>query len=117
MEEKRTYHTRAPAYDVAAEFPWLAERAKTTVRLHPRRVEHNLPADASKAGGLILWPRNEAWPVCDLHSCPYVTVLQLRRDDLPDVPFPEHADLLQLLWCPNDHDEHGYAPAPRIVWR
>jgi hypothetical protein len=43
-------------------------------------------------------------------------VLQLRRDDFPELVFPDQADLCQVLWCPNDH-EPLYAPACRVFWR
>ena len=43
-------------------------------------------------------------------------VLQLYRRDAPALPFPEGADLLQLVWCPAGHAER--LPAlPRIFWR
>ena len=41
---------------------------------------------------------------------PYVLVLQLRRDDMPELGFPDGADLFQLLWCPASHADE-YAPA------
>jgi hypothetical protein len=46
----------------------------------------------------------------------YVPVLQLRREDLPELPFPDGSDLFQLLWCPNDHPPL-YAPICRTFWR
>ena len=39
----------------------------------------------------------------DGHSQPYLPLLQLRREDFPTFPFPRHADLFQLLWCPHIH--------------
>jgi hypothetical protein len=48
--------------------------------------------------------------------CPLVPLVQLRAADLP---LPVDADLLQLLWCPNDHDlgEGALAPAVTVRWR
>ena len=46
-----------------------------------------------------------------------VPVLQLYARDVPELPFPEHTDLLQLLWCPNWHGEPWYGPSPITVWR
>jgi hypothetical protein len=99
--EKRT--TPPPAVDVTTIVPELAERAKTTVRLHPRYGREPAP-DASKIGGRFLWPEEELWPRCEEHAIPYVTVLQLRAEEYPELEFPPDADLFQLLWCPRDHE-------------
>ncbi|MDP4500871.1 hypothetical protein [Nonomuraea turcica] len=50
---------------------------------------------------------------------PMVGVAQFYARDIPEIPFPEGADLLQVLWCPNEHDleDIGLAPAPLLVWR
>lgn len=48
---------------------------------------------------------------------PMIGVLQLYARDVPDLPFPEHTDLFQLLWCPNSHDAPWYGPRPVTVWR
>ena len=42
-------------------------------------------------------------------------VLQLRRDDVPELGFPDGADLFQLLWCPASHPDE-YAPVVRACW-
>lgn len=45
-----------------------------------------------------------------------VPVAQIFRGDVPDVvPFPPHCDVLQVLWCPNDH--HPGWVLPTIRWR
>jgi hypothetical protein len=41
-----------------------------------------------------------------------VPVLQLYARDIPELPFPGQTDLLQLLWCPNWHDEPWHGPHP-----
>jgi hypothetical protein len=47
-----------------------------------------------------------------------VPVAQLRAADVPDLAPPPGADLLQVLWCPNDHDTvEGLAPAVSVRWR
>lgn len=46
-----------------------------------------------------------------------VGVLQLYARDVPELPFPEHTDLFQLLWCPNRHGAPWYGPCPITVWR
>ncbi len=50
---------------------------------------------------------------------PYVAVAQLRLADVPSLAPPEGSDLLQVLWCPNDHDLDGggWAPAVTLRWR
>ena len=99
--------------DVEARFPELAAYRRDAVRLHPRRGKPG--AQDSSVGGPMLWPSDEPWPQCeDEHlGTPYVPVLQLF---LPELPFPTGTDVLQVLWCPFDHED-GYVPAVRIFWR
>lgn len=47
---------------------------------------------------------------------PMVPVAQLHAADVPGLPGPPGADLLQLLWCPFDHDE-DYLPRTVLRWR
>ena len=48
---------------------------------------------------------------------PMVPIVQLYlREAHGAVAGPEGADLLQILWCPFDHDPH-YLPTSRIRWR
>ncbi len=110
-------HTPPPPLDIAALIPDFAPLSRVTVRLHPRRGES--PIAASKMGGPIVWPRDEAWPICDQHQSPFVAVLQLRTEDIPELACPKGANLFQLLWCPNDHEEGPplYAPAAQVFWR
>src|SRR5262249_33150718 len=71
--EKRT--TPVPCVDILKVLPDLAECAATTVHLHARYGPEP-PKDASKLGGLLLWPKSEPWPVCnEHHRMPYVGVL------------------------------------------
>jgi hypothetical protein len=121
-------HTTPPSpIDVPSEFPALAPYARTTVRLHPRpgtpAIEH------SSVGGPLLWPVDEPWPMCDgpngydhhdnspgEPAAPLVPVVQLLVDDVPELPFPDGTDVLQVLWCPFDHDPFS-APRPQVRWR
>ncbi|WP_405607696.1 hypothetical protein OG292_01610 [Streptomyces sp. NBC_01511] len=48
--------------DVEALFPELAAHRGTTTRLHPRPGSPG--ASDSSVGGPLLWPVDEAWPVC-----------------------------------------------------
>ena len=110
----QTRHTQPPCVDIAVVIPELAPLARITVRLHPRQGE--MPVDGSKIGGLFLWPSQQEWPRCNEHDCPLVAVLQLRKQDVPELGFPEGADLFQLLWCPNYH-ESTFGPIPQVFWR
>jgi hypothetical protein len=127
-----TRTTPPPSHRVADLFPALAGREWVTVRLHPRRGPEP-PADATKLGGRIRWPLGEPWPACDRphdgyhpkgeprffvrspDGRPYVPVLQVLGEDVPELGFPPGADTFQLLWCPASHPEL-YAPAVRVFW-
>lgn len=107
-------HTPRPVVDLAVAVPELGKLARPTVRLHPRPGK--CASDHSKFGGEFLWPADEPWPHCEEHDCSYVSVLQLRREDVPELGFREGADLFQILWCPNDH-EPAYVPSSQVFWR
>ena len=105
--------TPPPAVDVEALSPDLKGRGRTAVRLHPRFGQEP-PADASKLGGRFLWPADEPWPTCATHRIPYAAVLQLCAEEYPEVAFRPGTDLMQLLWCPRDHDTWV---EPALFWR
>jgi len=109
--------TPASPVNVEAIVPDVRGRAKTTVRLHPRRGK--AAVDASKIGGMFLWPKKEPWPRCPLHdNLPYVTALQLRKEAVPELSFPLGKDLFQLLWCPEEHEiDYELSPMPQVIWR
>ncbi|MBB4961711.1 hypothetical protein [Micromonospora polyrhachis] len=48
---------------------------------------------------------------------PMVALAQLRAADVPDLPRPGGADLLQVLWCPFDHEDTRWGPCVRLHWR
>ena len=48
---------------------------------------------------------------------PLIAVLQLHARDVPDLPFPEETDVLQVLWCPNEHEMPVVGPKPYAFWR
>ncbi|GAA4588278.1 hypothetical protein BJY16_008509 [Actinoplanes octamycinicus] len=119
--------TPAGPIDVPSEFPAVVPFARTTVRLHPRAGAPT--AGQSSVGGPLLWPAGEPWPVCDgpepddhypdgpgEPAAPLVPVLQLFAEDIPELPFPEGTDVLQVLWCPFDHEPFD-APRPEVRWR
>ncbi|GAA3751664.1 hypothetical protein GCM10022225_40040 [Plantactinospora mayteni] len=70
----------------------------------------------SEGGGRVLGHRYRPRP----HPVPNpMTVLaQLRADDVPDLPRPGGADLLQVLWCPFEHEQDRlWGPTVRLHWR
>ncbi|MEV0567123.1 hypothetical protein [Dactylosporangium sp. NPDC050588] len=106
-----------------ATFPQLRGLARTSVRLHPRKGHPSV--EQSSLDGPLLWPADEPWPLCDdarleEHPAgdpvPLVPVLQVFARDVPELPFRDGSDLLQVLWCPFDHDPWS-APVPRLRWR
>ena len=112
--------------DVEMLFPELVPYRREATRLHPRRGEPGVRD--SSVGGPLLWPADEPWPHCtEAHPSigfdppppgpvPLVPVLQLYATDIPGLPFPPGTDLLQLLWCPYDHEPY-FAPRPELRWR
>jgi len=100
--------------NIVALIPELKTLARTAVRLHPRPGDCSV--HESHMGNPFLWPVDEAWPHCDIHQCDHVPVLQLLQNDLPDVNFPGDYDVLQLTWCPHDHNRQGH-PEVKLLWR
>jgi uncharacterized protein (TIGR02996 family) len=130
----RRLTTEPYPFDVSELDPALASRARVSTRLHPRAGE--VPElDASKLGGLFLWPEDEPWPVKDDFrmtgegrafarlaepvpdgtTVPLAPILQLRVGDAPGLPFPPGTDLMQLFWVPLLATEYG--PEPFVFWR
>lgn len=111
--------------DVEALFPEVVPYRRNAVRLHPRAGRPGV--GDSSVGGPVLWPASEPWPECvdDYHRFglapelwdryPLVPVVQLFKRDVPELPFPQGTDLLQVLWCPRNHDDG--APCPQLFWR
>ncbi|MFC5890969.1 hypothetical protein RMN57_00540 [Kitasatospora sp. CM 4170] len=112
--------------DVTAVFPQLAPLARPAIRLHPRPGAPS-PHDSS-VGGPLLWPTDEPWPHChdeshgpvadEWHEGPIamVPVAQLYVRDVPLLRAPGQADVLQVLWCPFEH-EPDYKPPTALFWR
>lgn len=107
------YSTAPPCGNVEEIAPQLANLAKTTVRLHPRRRSRDLPFAKSKIGGRFLWAKNSEWPYCNEHEQAFIPVIQLRKQDVPELGFPEGMDTFQMMWCPFSHN---YMPRPMIFW-
>lgn len=97
----------------------LAPLARTATRLHPRPGPAT-PHDSS-VGGPLLRPADEPWPHCDEgHGGPgpvaMLPVAQLYVRDIPPLRTPGRADLLQVLWCPFDHEPDD-KPLTALFWR
>ena len=112
----KKYTTPPPQIDIVKFVPELAPLARTTVRLHPHRTKRDSKPDTSKIAGLFLWPEHEPWPMYEEHNAPYVPVVQLRKDDFPEIAFKPGTDLFQLLWTPYREDS-TFLPIPKTFWR
>ncbi|MGW6505892.1 hypothetical protein [Nonomuraea angiospora] len=107
-----------------AAMPGLALLARTVVGLRPRRGEPGIRD--SHVGGPMLWPVNEPWPHCadadhgSGRSVPMVSVAQLYAADVPQIPFPEDTNLVQIVWCPTTHalpEPQFQGKHCRVFWR
>ncbi|WP_433696868.1 hypothetical protein [Nocardiopsis sp. CA-288880] len=57
-------------------------------------------------------------PIAPHHgSVAMLPLAQLYARDVPDLPAPAGADLLQVLWCPFDHPPDTFMPRTALVWR
>ncbi|MFD9604322.1 hypothetical protein [Streptomyces sp. NPDC059970] len=114
---------------ILAALPELAPYARDAVVLHPERGKPE--AGSSSIGGPLLWPSDEAWPECSLPdgespagvpATPMVPVAQIYRRDMPGPWWPADTDLLQILWCPNEHwdppaQQADASPVLEVRWR
>lgn len=101
--------------EIAKICPDLAFLERTTVRLHPRP---GLVQDksGSKLGGEFVLPAGEPWPSCEQHQIPLAPVLQLAKNDVPELGFPSEADVFQLFCCLLTHREsRGFSI--KVLWR
>jgi hypothetical protein len=69
----------------------------------------------TRGGGAVMGHRYV--PRAHPEPNPMLPLAQLRAADVPDLPRPGGADLLQVLWCPFDHDDDPWGPTLRLVWR
>lgn len=60
---------------------------------------------------------DQGTPIRQDGPLPMVPVAQLYARDVPGLPRPDGADLLQVLWCPFDHEDEGHAPSTALRWR
>lgn len=50
------------------------------------------------------------------HSGIFLPILQIRRVDVPELPFPEGSDVFQMIWCSRLHMP-DLQPRVRVAWR
>ncbi|MEU1540604.1 hypothetical protein ABZ461_21290 [Actinacidiphila glaucinigra] len=124
-----TRTTRPTVEALLAALPELASYARDAVILHPERAE--LDPWSSSIGGPLLWPSDEPWPECSLPdasdpagspAAAMVPVAQIFRRDVPGPWWPVGIDLLQILWCPNEHwdppaSQADVSPVVELRWR
>ncbi|GAA2478548.1 hypothetical protein GCM10010406_13390 [Streptomyces thermolineatus] len=69
----------------------------------------------------VSWQVHSLRPETPAAGVAMVPVLQLFAGDVPGVEWPEGTDLLQILWCPNDHDtppgQEPYYFGPTVALR
>lgn len=91
----------------------------------------SLASTASKIGGQIAWPEHVPWPACDsvdmwlddgdFQNDFLVSLAQFRKDEYPEIRFPEESDILQILWCPRLHEDPDnelgmLGPNVKVFW-
>ncbi|MFJ9840108.1 DUF1963 domain-containing protein [Kitasatospora sp. NPDC101155] len=131
--------TPLSAAELVAAVPALARYLRPATLLHPYAAPDADPR-GGRIGGPALWPVGEPWPHCaaghpeDEYGFPrkvteepaaataLVPLAHLRVEDAPHLPWPEGTDRLQVLWCPNDHDDiqgerFYYGPAVELRWQ
>ncbi|GAA1015960.1 hypothetical protein Aple_011110 [Acrocarpospora pleiomorpha] len=79
--------------------------------LRPRGPKENLLSQEERA----LLDTLQAGHPSDGEPNALLPVAQLYLRDIPGLPCPDGADLLQVLWCPLDHETS--LPAAYLVWR
>ncbi|WP_331720615.1 hypothetical protein OG851_42505 (plasmid) [Streptomyces sp. NBC_00161] len=70
----------------------------------------------------VTWERIRRVPVSSVPGVPLIGVLQLLKQDVPVAGWPGAMDVLQVLWCPQEHAElpgqaHYWGPAVEVHYR
>ncbi|MFB7217843.1 hypothetical protein [Streptomyces sp. NPDC056227] len=124
-----TYLPRPSTEAILHALPGLAPFAREAIVLHPQRGEPG--PENSSIGGPLLWPHDEPWPTCavpdeiepaGLSATAMVPVAQIFERDMPGPWWPSDRDLLQILWCPNEHwdppaQQADVSPIVEVRWR
>ncbi|ROO86681.1 hypothetical protein EDD29_4258 [Actinocorallia herbida] len=97
----------------------LAEARERRTILAQVKTQGHAPTGALRARMYELLSRE--FPLSSVEApVPMLPVAQLYARDVPGLPCPEGADLLQVLWCPLDHESlpyTAYGPDVRLRWR
>ncbi|MBZ9644604.1 hypothetical protein [Streptomyces sp. PSKA30] len=96
----------------------LERRRRARLRRDPHGP-HYTPEEASikERNDAVFMERLDAGPPWPAESpVPMLPVAQLYLRDIPLLRPPGQADLLQVLWCPYDHEPH-YKPSTALFWR
>jgi hypothetical protein len=103
QEELRRRETRMDALRARHEQHISDPKQADEVRRALTRLQESFEAAHAAAEPprmVTTWPQ-ETPVVPD----PMIGLLQLHAADAPNIAFPDGTDLMQLLWCPHDHDE------------
>ncbi|MET8541690.1 hypothetical protein ABZW03_13710 [Kitasatospora sp. NPDC004799] len=104
----------------------VAERARTTGGAHVLTEEEAAEQHRIMAGAgyldLVHWRTHRTVPERPAAAVALVPLLHLRAEDAPQLPWPADADRLQVLWCPNDHDDlqgrrYYHGPNVELHWQ
>lgn len=120
---------RPSTEEILARMPELEPYGREAALLRPERGRPGVRD--SSIGGPLLWPADEPWPTCSvpdeeelsgLPASAMVPVAQLYARDVPGPWWPANADLLQVLWCPNEHwdppaGQADVSPMIELRWR
>jgi hypothetical protein len=105
-------HSDYALYDLAEAREWRAILAEVKAQGHGH-------TDGQRARMQALL--REELPLSSVTvPVPMMPVAQLYARDVPDLPRPEGTDLLQVLWCPLEHEDlpyQSYVPNVRLRWR
>lgn len=91
-----------------------AAPVRTAVRLRPYPDERVKTA-SSHMGGRFLGNATDTWPACEHHNTPMIGILQIRKDDVADLPFRGDESVFQLMWCPFNHMDFA-CPLVQTRW-
>lgn len=99
-----------------AAVPDVIERRRilTEAWARPRERGVNLLTEAEK---VVVDRVDDGAEIAQDGPAPMVPVAQLYARDVPGLRCPDGADLLQVLWCPFDHEDAGYVPSTVLRWR
>lgn len=120
---------RPSVEEILTRLPELGPYGREAVLLRPEPGRPGM--GDSSIGGPLLWPIGEPWPTCSvpddeepsgLPASAMVAVAQLYARDVPGPWWPADADLLQVLWCPNEHwdapeCQADVSPVVELRWR